>query len=195
MLTRDVLDDPETFHPNDAKQFKLHLGFAANFTDWFLLFLEYRFDDITAQVKNTEGNYENTNFQDHDLNAGSGVKTWGIVIGNGTTTPTYYDYAMESRLYALWDYSAVSLDFCEKDEDHDLTKLRLFRAFTNNSGNSVDITEIGIIMSFGSQSYQKTMIAHYVIDPVSVADGQTANVYWNFNTPIISFVPEEEPPE
>jgi hypothetical protein len=195
LITRDILDAPETFHPGDSKMFKLHIGFASNLTDWFLLLLQYRFLDITAEVKNTEGNYENTNFYDHDLNALTANKAWGIVIGNGTTSPTRYDFAMENRIYSLWDYSDVYLDHCIRDTENKKTDLKIYRRFTNNTGSPQSISEVGIIVAFGPNSYQKCMIAHYVIDPVEIADGQSCNVYWNFSTPILSYDPPENPPE
>jgi len=195
LITRDVLETPETFNPGDSKMIKLHLGFSSNLTDWLLLLFQYRFLDLTAEVKNTLGDYENTNFSDHDLNALTTNKGWGIVIGNGTTPATKYDYCMESPLYSLIDYSDVYLDYCDLITEANKTSFQIYRRFTNNTGSPINISEIGIIVAFGPNSYQKCMIAHYIIDPVEIADGQSCNVYWNFSTPILSYEPPEDPPE
>lgn len=83
--------------------------------------------------------------------AGAGTTTRGIMIGTGTNAVTIEDYALQTQVTVNWTYGAVtfSLDNPAGNEWH----INVIRTFTNSTGGSVDIKEIGLVGYTGATNH------------------------------------------
>jgi hypothetical protein len=82
--------------------------------------------------------------------AGAGVDTFGIQVGTGTATPTNTDYALQSKIPN--GTGAGQLQYGSQQEtDPAITAegnvdFLLTRDFTNASGGSITVNEIGVVI-------------------------------------------------
>lgn len=112
------------------------------------------------------------------LMAASENDSYGIVVGTGTTSPATDDYSLETQIAhgtgagelvhgavnaIIPVASGVNID------------QKFYRTFTNNSGGSITVKEIGMITrTMGSNTYY-FLIARDSVDH-TVLDGQTLTV-------------------
>ena len=122
------------------------------------------------------------------LNASSGVDTYGIVVGSGSTPVTADDYNLASKIQHGTGAGQLSYGSCAVDvpvvsgNNIDLT---ISRTFTNGSGADVTINEIGLVARWYNGAYRSIMIARDVLNtPVTVANGQNATVQYIIRTTI-----------
>lgn len=114
--------------------------------------------------------------------ASSGVDTYGILIGTGTTAHSFDDYDVETQIVdgtGTGEMSHVAY------EDEELTwvsgtrtlTITLARYFNNNSGGSISVTESAVVGSYSGSYY---LMARDVFTAVPVGDtGQFKVVYTN----------------
>ena len=195
MICRDVLQTPETWEPEDRKLVKIHLGFEDNFNINWQFFNQYLLNGVSGDLKNTLGNWYEDNLYIAKLNAPAGIKNWGILIGSGYTPSTINDYVLENPQSVDWLFSAVTLDSLVIAGDASTTTLQLKRDFTNNTGSTITIRELAIILGVdgGNSSDERIQIARYVFDAIQVANGQILTITWSFATPIATYNPPENP--
>jgi len=98
----------------------------------------------------------------------------GVVIGSGTTSPSLDDYNLESPYdNSVFDFSSVG--FSEVDEPP-YTILKISRTFTNISGETKTISEVGLIgMSYSvtHSSHRNFLLARDVLSsPITLMDGE-----------------------
>ena len=92
----------------------------------------------------------------------------GIVLGTGTTPPTYNDFKIETPVessgYSNNSYS-VSAD-CQQV---------LTQSYTNKSSEDITVTELGLFVSDTnvSESYAKVLLTRNVISPVTIKPNET----------------------
>jgi len=107
----------------------------------------------------------------------SGESNYGILVGSGTKSFSIDDYSLESKI--PHGTSPGQLSYGESSIEglfDDGTKLyfRVIRTFTNNSGSSITVSEVGLA-SKGNGNYP--LIARDLLpSPVSVPDGSTLTV-------------------
>jgi len=117
------------------------------------------------------------------LYAGDGVGDYGLVVGSSDTPNTVNTYAMgaiiphgnaSGQLY----YGATTIENPQNPPNTNYWFFRITRTFTNNSGASIIVKEIGLIVkaydSGGGTRY--FLIARDVISPVTVPNGSTLTV-------------------
>lgn len=110
-------------------------------------------------------------------NAGAGTTTNGVVVGSGDTAPTINDYALETQIghgVAADQLQYGAMTFGEPAAGASISQFRLTRDFANGSGGAVDVKEIGLYVSDGSNDYMT--IRDALGTPISVPDGQTLTV-------------------
>lgn len=119
---------------------------------------------------------------DHMRIVGDTAGLWGQVVGSGDTAVTQDDYALETQIahgvgagqlsYAAGTIGAVTVD-------GDDTYILLARSFTNGSGGSIDVKEIGCYCRSEEQGGTNRYFIAWrdVLDAVeAVANGQTIAV-------------------
>ena len=119
--------------------------------------------------------------------SGAGAETSGIQVGTGTTAPTIDDYVMETLIAhgssaSQLQYAACTVGSASSDAS-DAT-FRATRVFTNASGGSITVEEIGIVMLInydqGSGAY--ALIVRDVTGGIAVANTQSLTLNYDFTT-------------
>jgi len=111
---------------------------------------------------------------------------YGIVCGTGTTAPTNTDYKLESQCThgagtnQLLHTGHTFGDTAVVGDNVDYT---FGRPFTNQSGSTVTVSEIGIYVYSTSAPYY-FCIARDVITGVDVEDGESIYVEYTFRTTV-----------
>jgi len=98
--------------------------------------------------------------------ASSGVSTYGIVIGTGTTANSTSTYALASQIAngtgaGQMQYGAMSIS--SPTASGNTISFNLSRSFTNSSGGTINVNEIGIYAknSFQTAGTTPTTITNY----------------------------------
>ena len=117
------------------------------------------------------------------LYAGDGVGDYGLVVGSSDNPNTVNTYTMgaiiphgnaSGQLY----YGATTMENPQNPTGTNNWFFRIIRTFTNNSGGSITVKEIGLIVktldSGGTTRY--FLIARDVISPVTVPAGATLTI-------------------
>jgi hypothetical protein len=113
----------------------------------------------------------------------AGDVTQGIIVGGGDTPNTLTTYALASKIghgtaSGQLVYNAESVEDVINPSGMDLT-FRITRTFTNNSGASVTVKEMGILVKkFDAGAFSRSfLIARDVLpSPSSVPDGATLTI-------------------
>ncbi|GAI34202.1 unnamed protein product, partial [marine sediment metagenome] len=104
----------------------------------------------------------------------------GIQVGTGTTAPTPTDYALETRIAhgasaGQLQYSGTELlplTYAAPD-----VSFTIRRYFTNGSGGSITVNEVGIYALIATTTAWAVCAARDVVSPgVAVADGEILRV-------------------
>jgi len=109
--------------------------------------------------------------------AGAGDTNKGILVGSGTKEFDVNDYSLESKIPhgtgpGQLSYGPVSIEGLF--DDGAKLYFRIIRTFTNNSGSSITVAEVGLAVN-GYGEYP--LIARDLLpSPVSVPDGSTLTV-------------------
>jgi len=119
-----------------------------------------------------------------------GEDSFGIKVGMGTMTPTPTDYTLQSPINhgtGTNQLSYGSVTFDTIGISGNTTTLRIIRTFTNNSGSSITVSEIGLIVrirtSGTSDSYAYILIARDVVSPsINVPNGSTLTIRYVLQT-------------
>jgi hypothetical protein len=117
------------------------------------------------------------------LNAGDGVGDYGLVVGSSDNPNAVNTYTMgaiishgnaTNQLY----YGATTIENPQNPSGTNYWIFRIIRVFTNNSGGSITVKEIGLIVkTLDSGTYIRYfLIARDVISPVTVPAGATLTV-------------------
>ena len=117
------------------------------------------------------------------LNAVSGDSSYGLVVGSSDTPNAINTYAMGNIIphgsgANQLLYGQTTIENPTNPTGTNYWMFRIIRTFTNNSGASITVKEIGLIMaswdSSGATRY--FLIARDVISPVTVPAGATLTV-------------------
>ena len=101
-----------------------------------------------------------------------------ILVGTGTTPPTAADYCMENELVDELTFQSVATRV------YDDGRLVYFKTMTNNSGETLTITEVGLsegwmnnaTLSTGNPKPQVLVMREVLEEPIVVAPGGTFTV-------------------
>lgn len=101
----------------------------------------------------------------------------GIVVGTGSTAPTYNDYKMESAVDpSIVSYTSNFLASPPTDTKSQITDpmvVTFTQNITNNSGNDITIKEVGLFKCTGSTDCASILITRDVISPVTITPNET----------------------
>lgn len=181
---------------------KIHKQHSHSFVENFLLLqaniwsnsygnysYNYNFIDISGTSTNLNNNTSGiTSFSQFEaMNAPQNNNSYGIVVGTGTTPPTPSDYKLESQItngtgedqlgYGSMSFSTITLS-------GNTSSISISRTFSNNSGATITITEVGIIISLlNSNSTQDyVLIAHDLLSSaISVSNGNTLTINYTIS--------------
>jgi len=104
------------------------------------------------------------------INAGENNNDYGIVIGSGSTAVNKCsDYALENKLNL--DCSAVTVNSTTCDSEK--IELSAYRSFTNNTGSTVEIKEVGLYCCGRSTSYIHCIDRTVLTEPITLQNGKT----------------------
>jgi len=152
-------------------------------------FLNAIFSDLSGQgVTNTNTNgsqYTTTQYEGFTVADGSNDNSYGIQIGTGTTTPSIVD----SRLSALitngtgagqMQYGGVNVTGAVTNTSNNTGYITVTRTFTNNSGASITVSEVGLVAWAGNWngvSGQYYLIIHDLLPtPITVPNGSSLSI-------------------
>jgi hypothetical protein len=150
----------------------------------WLQILYQQFAQITYTITDTGGTNRNmsTNLVPAiSLAAGSGVSTHGIVVGSSDTPVTRDDYKLASQI--SHGTGANQLMYGAMSHDAPTTYstgylIRAMRVFTNSSGDSVIVKEIGVYCN--TASYYFCLIRDVLTTPITIPNGYSWTVRYNF---------------
>ena len=120
-----------------------------------------------------------------------GEDSFGIRVGMGTVTPTPSDYNLATPIshgtgVNQLSYGAVTLDSISISGN--TTTLRIIRTFTNNSGNPVTVTEIGLSVRIKvayTDTWAYILIARDLVSPyIGVPAGSTLTIRYILQTTV-----------
>jgi hypothetical protein len=117
------------------------------------------------------------------INAPAGDSTYGVKVGGGDAPNTLQTYALASQIIhgtssGQLIYGAHTIESVINPSGNDLT-FRTTRAFTNNSGSSVTVKEIGIATKRkdqGATARTFLFVRDVLPSPVSVPDSASLTI-------------------
>lgn len=139
-----------------------------------------------TDVNGTQVSISNINIKGCRMWANEGEDNVGIIVGSGSTEVTLDDHNLASKIPNGTGANQLSYGACNMyDYDNGLQQDRgVKRSFTNNSGSSITINEIGLVMKVndGTNDYY-ILIMRDVISATTVPDGGVVTVtyYIRFN--------------
>lgn len=156
-------------------------SFLRQFID--ILYAHMTANRLGYNVRKTDNTLQSVIKHDTDrpLNvlAGSGVTTFGLVVGTGTTAPAIDDYRLEALiahgsaggqlLYSAHVHAAPT-------DDGTVSRFQITRDFSNNSGATITVTELGVFSEnvWGAGAFA---VIRDVTDPgIDIAHGQTLTI-------------------
>ena len=120
--------------------------------------------------------------------AGAGVDTFGIQVGTGTTSPSNTDYSLESKITSGTEAGQLeygSQQITDPTIVGSYVDLLLTRDFTNASGGTVTVKEIGVVIRVADSggTYRYFLILRDVLDtPKDILNGETLTVQYKLRT-------------
>jgi len=154
----------------------------------FMLLLETAFESTNKTVQDTSdtgrtaAGPNNASTSWIELDAAAANANFGLLVGTGTTTPVIDDYNLETKIAhgtgaGQLSYGSVSL-FPTRVVGSNL-EVRIHRGFTNGSGGSITIHEIGLAVF--NQGVYYFLIAHDLYD-LTIDDGDLAVIEYKIIT-------------
>ena len=163
----------------------------------FGLFMDALWGSTTVSMTNTAGNGISVNGASGGtlaVTAASGNTAYGIVIGSGasagsTPSPTLYNLVAQipqGTSSGQIEYGAVSVS--SVSQSGQTTSFTISRSFTNVSGATLSVTEIGLVAliagwNMGAYSGGTYTLISYDIpsSAISVQNGQTLTITYTFS--------------
>ena len=163
----------------------------------FGLFMNALWGSTTASMTNTAGDgvsVDGASGGTMAVTAASGNTAYGIVIGSGATagstpSPTLYNLVAEipqGTSSGQIEYGAVSVS--SVSQSGQTTQFTISRSFTNVSGATLTVTEIGLVVlmtgwNMGAYASGTYFLIAYDIpsSAISVQNGQTLTVTYTFS--------------
>jgi hypothetical protein len=181
MHARDVLPTPITLNNTDARVFRYRIYLEGLLKNWNIRMYAGLIATDTNAI-NTAGSAISSRWAFSDsVNAGSGVSTFGIMIGSGLTAVDYEDYNLETP-YTTSDFTfGSSSGALELDVVENVGWAQHQRTFTNISGSDKTISEVGLVWNDGTHASRNFLMHRHVLaTPVVVADAEPFVVTYRF---------------
>ena len=151
-------------------------------------FLRTIFTNLTAQGVNnvnTSGGSYTIDYNDvMTVNDGSNDDNYGILIGTGTSAPSIINNNLSQVIsngasVGQMQYGAVSVTGAVTNTSTNTGYITVTRTFTNNSGSSITVSEVGLIAWSGNnfQTNQYYLIIHDLLpSPITVPNGSSLSI-------------------
>jgi len=157
-------------------------------------FLDVIFSNLSGQSiqnYNTSGSAYNVQPADTmSVNDGSNDNSYGIQIGTGTTTPTITDTRLSLLIEngtgaGQMQYGGVNITGAVTNTSNNTGYITVTRTFTNNSGASITVSEVGLVAysgsasgtTIGNASNQMYLIIHDLLPtPITVPNGSSLSI-------------------
>jgi hypothetical protein len=117
-------------------------------------------------------------------NAGTTVSTYGIQTGTGTGAESINDTSLGTQIAhgtSAGQLQYGSMTYGAPSTTATTTTFRLTRVFTNGSGGTVTVQEIGLVSGNGTNNY---LWVRDLTGAVTVTNGQQLTVNYDFTTTI-----------
>ena len=136
-------------------------------------------DDIYKVIRQTDGTYTTLNGSPSRLyplggnfysESGQYMSTKcyyvGIILGTGTTPPTYSDYKMENY--------HTGLTYSNSTASWSAPNVIITESATNNTDANIIVSELGVFgLEDGRESNKRILLTRNVIEPVTIKPGET----------------------
>jgi len=105
--------------------------------------------------------------------------SYGIQIGSGTTAPAITDYRLTQLIpngtsAGQMQYGAVTVMSPVINTTNNTGYITVTRAFTNNSGGSITVSEVGLVALY---YYNDVLLIHDLLPtPITVPNGSTLSI-------------------
>jgi hypothetical protein len=152
-------------------------------------FLNEFYTNLSGQgvtSKNISGQQYTTNPGDRIVvNDGANDSSFGILIGSGTSAPTIIDYSLSILIsngtgIGQMQYGAVSITGAVTNTSTNTGYFTVTRTFTNNSGSSITVSEVGMAAfdgGFTGLPNQIYLILHDLLPtPITVPNGSSLTI-------------------
>jgi len=152
-------------------------------------FLRQIFTNLSHQsvnnVNTSGGSYSIVNYDTIIVNNVSNNDNYGILIGKGTSAPNIIDYNLSQVIsngasVGQMQYGAVSVTGAVTNTSTNTGYITVTRTFTNNSGSSITVSEVGLVAwsgNFSGQSNQFYLIIHDLLPtPITVPNGSSLSI-------------------
>jgi len=152
-------------------------------------FLRTIFTNLSGQsinnVNTSGGSYSTSNIDNIIVNDGSNDDSYGILIGKGTSAPSIIDSNLSQVIsngasVGQMQYSAVSVTGAVTNTSTNTGYITVTRTFTNNSGSSITVSEVGLVAWSGNETFQTNqyyLIIHDLLpSPITVPNGSSLSI-------------------
>jgi len=173
-----------------TKQKGVSKSLLANFMHWFRAKLGNFSDEPVVDTGGVSRTILATSLQHSSgfglMNAGDDDDDKGIMVGSGTVSVTPDDYQLASKIshgtttghldYGPHTFEAVTVS-------DSVSSCRVSRTFTNLSGASVTVNELGIAIwmrDSADNGINVLILRDVLASPISVPDGATLTVRYTF---------------
>ena len=153
------------------------------FVQNFLIMWSYSFTGISISALQTNNTNVSISVQSSwPVNAPAGNANYGPMVGTGTTAPQVTNYNLQTKIAhgsgsGQLLYGATSLTAATTSGSTRFWKAS--RTFTNSSGSSITVNEVGLVLAYQSTYY--IMIARDVLSSgVVINNGQVGTLVYTF---------------
>jgi hypothetical protein len=160
-------------------------SFVAN----FLRVIYTNLSGVSINNVNTNGNsYSITPRDSIVVNAVANAEFFGIQIGSGTKPPSITDNSLSQVITSgtgvgQMQYGATSVTSPVINTSNNTGYIQITRTFTNNSGSSITVSEVGIVAyaeGYDGQSNQPYLIIHDLLpSPITVPNGSSLTIAYD----------------
>jgi len=151
-------------------------SFVANFINALYTLLS---GQSVTNVNTGGSTYSTSTGSQIGVTASSNDDSYGIQIGTGTTAPAITDFSLTQLIpngtsAGQMQYGAVTVMSPVINTTNNTGYITVTRAFTNNSGGSITVSEVGLVAIY---SFNKTLIIHDLLPtPITVPNGSTLSI-------------------
>ena len=190
-----------TIYDKDGKIIKEWEEPSKSLTYWYAIFQYNMWSQGTFSMLDTSDTSITPNMGSPgviNINAGSGISTYGIVVGSGNTANVSQKNMMYSMIAlipngtALGQLTYQAVSFGTPSESGNTSSWTLSRNFINLSGGTITVSEVGIIAYVSGFNMLNSVSSALVnpdyflfaydipSSPISLANGQTLNISYTF---------------
>lgn len=147
--------------------------------------------DVDAQyyeIAHTD--YWDDNDYPFSINAESGEEYWGLVVGTGDMAEDNENYRLESKIphgSGAGELEHGGTSYNDPVASGSYYQWHIYRTFTNSSGSSIEVKEIGAQVRYqASPAAKYALIWRDVLSPtITVPNGQVLTVNYYLRIPVV----------